>query len=80
MILCAVDFQAIYSEGAQPYFSMLWERLLDSVEDANQPLAVLGAPYVSGSLEELQVICFGDFNGARPMLAAATARQHDSGR
>ena len=74
-----MDFQAIYSEGAKSYFSssefsMLWERLLDSVEDADQPLAVLGAPYVSGSLEELQVICFGDFNGARPMLAAATAR------
>lgn len=47
-----VDFQAIYSEVAKPYFSssefsMLWERLLDSVEDANQPLAVLGAPYVA---------------------------------
>ena len=56
LILCAVDaFQAIYSEGAQPYFSMLWERLLDSVEQGvgtAQALKVVGFLYASSSMTD----------------------------
>jgi hypothetical protein len=57
----AVDFQAIYSEEAKPYFGAIWDALLDSIAD----LAVAEAPYVSDSLQDFVVICFGDFNGAR---------------
>jgi hypothetical protein len=58
----AVDFQAIYSEEAKPYFGAIWGALLNSIAD----LAVAEAPYVSGSLQDFVVICFGDFDGARP--------------
>ena len=50
-----MDFQAIYSEGAQPYFSTLWERLLDSVEEdvgTAQALKVVDFLYASGSLTD----------------------------
>ena len=65
----AVAFQAIYSEEAKPYFGAIWDALLDSIAD----LAVAEAPYVSGSLQDFVVICFGDFNGACPPTAGRPA-------
>ena len=50
-----MDFQAIYSEGAQPYFGTLWERLLGSVEEGvgtEQALKVVGFLYASSSLTD----------------------------
>ena len=67
--LVAVDFQAIYNEEAKPYFGAIWDALLDSIAD----LAVWGAPYVSDSLQDFVVICFGDFNGACPPTAGRPA-------
>ena len=50
-----MDFQAIYSDGAQSYFSTLWKRLLDSVEEdvgSAQALKVVDFLYASGSLTD----------------------------